>query len=123
MIILVVGLSVLAVFASGQAGGADKVLALAVSQDMFKFWPEPQLKDILFFFASAITIMLGSIPHLLQLAHLLLFAVIVNVDGPLRCRRTCCGPARSSTTSSATCSTGACMPGPIAKSTSAGGAR
>ena len=63
MIILVVGLSVLAVFASGQAGGADKVLALAVSQDMFKFWPEPQLKDILFFFASAITIMLGSIPQ------------------------------------------------------------
>jgi solute:Na+ symporter, SSS family len=63
MIILVVGLSVLAVFAAGQAGGADKVLALAVSQDMFKFWPEPQLKDILFFFASAITIMLGSIPQ------------------------------------------------------------
>ncbi len=63
MIILVVGLSVLAVFASGQAGGADKVLALAVSQDMFKFWPEPHLKDILFFFASAITIMLGSIPQ------------------------------------------------------------
>jgi Na+/proline symporter len=63
MIILVVGLSVLAVFASGQAGGADKVLALAISQDMFKFWPEPHLKDILFFFASAITIMLGSIPQ------------------------------------------------------------
>jgi len=63
MIILVVGLSILAVFAAGQAGGADKVLALAVSQDMFKFWPEPQLKDILFFFASAITIMLGSIPQ------------------------------------------------------------
>jgi Na+/proline symporter len=63
MIILVVGLSILAVFASGQAGGADKVLALAISQDMFKFWPEPHLKDILFFFASAITIMLGSIPQ------------------------------------------------------------
>jgi SSS family transporter len=63
MIILVVGLSILAVFAAGQAGGADKVIALAISQDMFKFWPEPQLKDILFFFASAITIMLGSIPQ------------------------------------------------------------
>ena len=63
MIILVVGLSVLAVYASNQAGGADKVLALAVSQDMFKFWPEPHMKDILFFFASAITIMLGSIPQ------------------------------------------------------------
>jgi SSS family solute:Na+ symporter len=63
MIILVVGLSVLAVFAADQAGGADKVIALAVSQDMFKFWPEPNMKDILFFFASAITIMLGSIPQ------------------------------------------------------------
>ncbi len=63
MIILVVGLSILAVFAAGQAGGADKVIALAVSQDMFKFWPEPNMKDILFFFASAITIMLGSIPQ------------------------------------------------------------
>jgi SSS family solute:Na+ symporter len=63
MIILVVGLSVLAVFAADQAGGADKVVALAVSQDMFKFWPEPNAKDVLFFFASAITIMLGSIPQ------------------------------------------------------------
>jgi SSS family transporter len=63
MIILVVGLSILAVYASDQAGGADKVLALAISQDMFKFWPEPHMKDILFFFASAITIMLGSIPQ------------------------------------------------------------
>ena len=63
MIILVVGLSILAFFAAGQAGGADKVLALAISQDMFKFWPEPNTKDVLFFFASAITIMLGSIPQ------------------------------------------------------------
>jgi SSS family transporter len=63
MIILVVGLSILAVFAAGQAGGADKVIALAISQDMFKFWPEPNAKDVLFFFASAITIMLGSIPQ------------------------------------------------------------
>ena len=63
MIILVVGLSILAVFAAGQAGGADKVIELAISQDMFKFWPEPNMKDILFFFASAITIMLGSIPQ------------------------------------------------------------
>ena len=63
MIILVLGLSILAVFAADQAGGADKVVALAISQDMFKFWPEPTMKDILFFFASAITIMLGSIPQ------------------------------------------------------------
>ena len=63
MIILVVGLSVLAVFAADQAGGADKVVALAVSQDMFKFWPEPSFKEMAFFVAGAITIMFGSIPQ------------------------------------------------------------
>ena len=63
MIILVVGLSILAVFAADQAGGADKVVALAISQDMFKFWPEPNFKDLVFFFAAAITIMFGSIPQ------------------------------------------------------------
>ncbi len=63
MIILVVGLSVLAIFASGMAGGADKVVSLAISRDMFQFWPEPSLKDMLFFLAAAITIMLGSIPQ------------------------------------------------------------
>ncbi len=63
MIILVLGLAILAVFAGQQAGGADKVLALAVSRDMFKFWPEPNFKDIIFFFAASITIMLGSIPQ------------------------------------------------------------
>ena len=63
MIILVLGLSILAVFAGQQAGGADKVMALAISQDMFKFWPEPNFRDVVFFIASAITMMLGSIPQ------------------------------------------------------------
>ena len=63
MIILVVGLATLAVYAGNQAGGADKVIALAVSQDLFKFLPEPNMKDILFFVAAAITIMFGSIPQ------------------------------------------------------------
>jgi Na+/proline symporter len=52
MIILVVGLATIAVFAGHQAGGADKVLALAVSQDLFRFWPEPNFKDMFFFFAA-----------------------------------------------------------------------
>jgi len=63
MIILVGGLATLAVFAGHQAGGADKVVALAISQDMFKFLPEPNFKDILFFVAAAITMMFGSIPQ------------------------------------------------------------
>lgn len=63
MIILVAGLAILAVFAGNLAGGADKVVALAASKDLFKFWPEPSFKDMVFFFAAAITMMLGSIPQ------------------------------------------------------------
>ncbi len=63
MIVLVVGLAILAVFAGNMAGGADKVLTLATSRDLFRFWPEPNLRDMVFFFAAAITMMLGSIPQ------------------------------------------------------------
>lgn len=63
MIILVAGLAVLAVFAGHMAGGADRVVSLAISNDMFKFWPEPTFKDMAFFLAAAITMMLGSIPQ------------------------------------------------------------
>ncbi len=63
MIILVLGLFILAVFAGQQAGGADKVLAFAVSKDLFRFWPEPSFKDIAFFLAAACTMMFGSIPQ------------------------------------------------------------
>lgn len=63
MIILVAGLAILAVFAGQMAGGADQVLALATSRDMFRFLPEPNFRDIVFFLAAAITMMLGSIPQ------------------------------------------------------------
>ncbi len=63
MIILVLGLTVIAVFAGTMAGGADKVLAFATSKQLFRFWPEPHFKDMVFFFAAAITMMLGSIPQ------------------------------------------------------------
>ena len=63
MIVLVAGLAVLAIFAGNLAGGADKVVALATSQDLFRFWPEPNFRDLVFFFAAAITMMFGSIPQ------------------------------------------------------------
>ncbi len=63
MIILVSGLAILAFFAAHQAGGADKVVALVVSRDLFRFLPEPNFKDGVFFLAAAITMMLGSIPQ------------------------------------------------------------
>jgi len=63
MIILVVGLMVLAVYASIHAGGAGHVIAYASSKDMFRFLPEYKVKDVSFFIAAAITMMLGSIPQ------------------------------------------------------------
>ena len=63
MIILVVGLLVLAFFAADMAGGAGHVIDLATSRKLFTFWPEPTWHDIVFFFAAAITMMLGSIPQ------------------------------------------------------------
>ncbi|MCV2365090.1 sodium:solute symporter family protein [Paucibacter sp. DJ1R-11] len=63
MIILVLGLSLIAWFAADMAGGAGKVVDLAVSKDLFRFLPPPSLHDWLFFIGSAITMMLGSIPQ------------------------------------------------------------
>jgi len=63
MIILVGGLTILAVFAAQQAGGAGQVLDLVASRDLFRFLPEPSFKDVVFFIAAAITMMLGSIPQ------------------------------------------------------------
>ena len=63
MIVLIIGLSYIAYLSSGMAGGADKVLALAQSNDWFRMMPEANFKDVVFFFAAAITMMLGSIPQ------------------------------------------------------------
>jgi Na+/proline symporter len=63
MIVLVVGLSIIAYLAGDMAGGPAKVYDLAASNDWFRFFPEPKLHDVLFFFAAAITMMLGSIPQ------------------------------------------------------------
>ena len=63
MIVLIVGLSVIAVFSADLAGGADKVLAMTVKADLWKFWPEPSFKEIAAFLGAAVTMMLGSIPQ------------------------------------------------------------
>ena len=63
MIVLIIGLSIIAWMASDMAGGTDKVFALAQTNDWFRLLPEPKMKDVMFFFAAAITMMLGSIPQ------------------------------------------------------------
>ena len=64
MIVIVVGLSLIAWFAAGLAGGAGKVVEFAANQGKFRFFPvNGGVKEWLFFFAAAITMMLGSIPQ------------------------------------------------------------
>lgn len=63
MIVLVIGLSVIAVFSADLAGGADKVFAMAQSRELFKFLPEPSFTEIAMFIGAAVTMMLGSIPQ------------------------------------------------------------
>jgi SSS family solute:Na+ symporter len=63
MIVLVVGLSLIAVMAGHQAGGADKVLDMALANDWFKILPEATPKGWIFFVGTAVTMMLGSIPQ------------------------------------------------------------
>jgi solute:Na+ symporter, SSS family len=63
MIVLVIGLGVIAVFASDLAGGTDKVLALAQSRDLGRFLPNPTFTEMAMFIGSGLTMMLGSIPQ------------------------------------------------------------
>jgi SSS family solute:Na+ symporter len=64
MIIIAVGLVAIAWFAAGLAGGADKVIDYAATNGKFQFFPtDGGGKEWVFFFAAAITMMLGSIPQ------------------------------------------------------------
>ncbi len=63
MIVIGVGLIVIAVFAAQSAGGFGVVLDTARSKDLLTFLPAAEPKEMLFFFAAAITLMLGSIPQ------------------------------------------------------------
>ncbi len=63
MIVLVIGLSVIAVFSADLAGGAGNVVALAQNKDLFHFLPEPKFTDVVMFIGAGVTMMLGSIPQ------------------------------------------------------------
>jgi Na+/proline symporter len=63
MIVLVVGMSVIAMFSADLAGGAGVVLDKIASQDLWRFLPEPGFKDVAFFIGAGLTMMLGSIPQ------------------------------------------------------------
>ena len=63
MVIIIIGLSLIAVFAADQAGGAGRVIEYAQSRDMFQFFPDGGTREWLFWTGAAITIMIGSIPQ------------------------------------------------------------
>lgn len=63
MIVLVLGLAVIAFFSADLAGGADQVIAMAQSKELFNFLPPPTFTDIVFFIGAGLTMMLGSIPQ------------------------------------------------------------
>jgi SSS family transporter len=63
MIVLVIGLSAIALFSAQLAGGAEHVFALATERDLWKFLPEPSFTEMAGFVAAGLTMMLGSIPQ------------------------------------------------------------
>ncbi len=63
MIVIALGLIVIAWYAAGLAGGADKVLHYAVKNGKLQFFPTGGFKEWLFFSAAAMSMMLGSIPQ------------------------------------------------------------
>ena len=64
MIVIAIGLVAIAWYAADLAGGAGKVIDYAAREGKFRFFPTTgAAKDWTFFFAAAITMMLGSIPQ------------------------------------------------------------
>jgi SSS family solute:Na+ symporter len=63
MIVLVIGLSIIAIFSSKLTGGAAPVFAMASHAHLWSAAPEHSFHGIAAFIASAVTMMLGSIPQ------------------------------------------------------------
>ena len=63
MIIIVLGMLYIGWEVSGLAGGVGTVISHAAAAGKFNILPAPEVKDILWFFAAWITMMLGSIPQ------------------------------------------------------------
>jgi SSS family solute:Na+ symporter len=63
MVIIVLGMLYISWEVSSLVGGAPAVVAHAAAAGKFDFWPTPTGREILWFIAALITMMLGSIPQ------------------------------------------------------------
>jgi solute:Na+ symporter, SSS family len=63
MVLIIVGLLYIAWFIGGEVGGVGKVVEHAREAGKFNFFPEPNLRDVLWFLGAAVTMMFGSIPQ------------------------------------------------------------
>ncbi|MBC3933096.1 sodium:solute symporter family protein [Undibacterium curvum] len=63
MIIIVIGMVYIGWEVSGMVGGAGVVIEHAANAGKFEFWPAPTAREMLWFFAAWITMMLGSVPQ------------------------------------------------------------
>jgi len=62
-VVIVLGLIYLASLLGDMAGGPSVIVAHAAAAEKFSFWPQLELKDVLWFLAAFITAALGSIPQ------------------------------------------------------------
>jgi SSS family solute:Na+ symporter len=63
MTLIIVGLCYIAWFIGAEVGGVEKVVAHARDAGKLDFFPEPKLRDVLWFLGAAVTMMFGSIPQ------------------------------------------------------------
>ena len=63
MIIIVVGMVYIGWEVSGLVGGAGVVVQHAIDAGKMEFWPSPSPRELLWFIAAWITMMLGSVPQ------------------------------------------------------------
>lgn len=63
MIIIVLGMLYIGWEVSALAGGAGEVISHAAAAGKLEFWPAPDAREMLWFIAAWITMMLGSIPQ------------------------------------------------------------
>lgn len=63
MIIIMIGMLYMGWEVSNMVGGAGTVITHAVNAGKMEFWPAPTTREVLWFFAAWITMMLGSIPQ------------------------------------------------------------